>query len=72
MGKFIILAGVIIIIFGLFVLLIERVGGRAGAPLPGDIVVSRGNFRFYFPIVTSIVLSIILTLFLWLLAAVRR
>ena len=30
--------------------------------LPGDIVIERENFRFYFPIVTSIVISIILTL----------
>jgi hypothetical protein len=72
MGKFIILAGILITIFGLFVLLIERIGGRAGAPLPGDIVISRGNFRIYFPIVTSIVISIILTLLLWIVAAVRR
>jgi hypothetical protein len=72
MGKFIILAGVLIIIFGLFVLLIERLGGRPGAPLPGDIYISRGNFRFYFPIVTSIVVSILLTLVLWLVAAIRR
>jgi hypothetical protein len=37
--------------------------------LPGDIVVRRGNFSFYFPLATSIVLSIILTL---LLAFFRR
>jgi hypothetical protein len=30
--------------------------------LPGDIIVRRGNFSFYFPVVTSIVLSILLTL----------
>ena len=37
--------------------------------LPGDIVVRRGNFSFYFPLVTSIILSIVLTL---LLALFRR
>jgi hypothetical protein len=37
--------------------------------LPGDIVVRRGNFSFYFPLATSIVLSLILTL---LLALFRR
>jgi hypothetical protein len=44
----------------------------AGVPfgrLPGDIYVRRGNFGFYFPIVTSIVVSIILTL---LIAFFRR
>ena len=35
--------------------------------LPGDIVVRRGNFTLYFPIVTSILLSIALTLLMWLL-----
>lgn len=37
-------------------------GGRAGiGKLPGDIYIRRGNFTFYFPIVTSILASIILT-----------
>jgi hypothetical protein len=35
--------------------------------LPGDIVVERGHFSFYFPIVTSILLSLILSGVLWLL-----
>ena len=34
--------------------------------LPGDFVFRRGNFTFYFPIVTSILLSIVLSLLLWL------
>jgi Protein of unknown function (DUF2905) len=37
-----------------------------GRTLPGDIVYRRGNFTFYFPIVTSILLSIALSLLLWL------
>ena len=35
--------------------------------LPGDVVVERGNFTFYFPVATSILVSIVLTLVLWLL-----
>lgn len=35
--------------------------------LPGDIVVERGNFRFYFPIVTSLAVSVVLSLLFWLL-----
>jgi hypothetical protein len=35
--------------------------------LPGDIVVEREKFRFYFPLATSILLSIVLTLVFWLL-----
>jgi hypothetical protein len=34
--------------------------------LPGDIVVERPNFRFYFPLVTSILLSVFLSLLFWL------
>ncbi len=35
--------------------------------LPGDIVVERDNFRFYFPITTSILISLVLTLIFWLM-----
>ncbi len=41
-------------------------GRNGGGFLPGDIVVEKRNVRFYFPIVTSIVVSLILTLLLWL------
>lgn len=35
--------------------------------LPGDIVVNRDNFRFYFPLTTMIIISILLSLIIWLL-----
>ena len=62
MGKILLLAGLIIAGIGLLVM--------AGVPfgrLPGDIVVRRGNATFYFPLVTSILVSIILTVVLSLL-----
>jgi len=41
--------------------------GRLGlGKLPGDIVYRRGNFSFYFPLMTSILLSVVLSLLLWL------
>lgn len=61
MGKLLVVAGLILAGVGLAVM--------AGVPLgrlPGDFVVRRGNATFYFPIVTSIVVSIILTLLLGL------
>ncbi len=60
LGKLLILLGVFIILVGLFLLLGEKIPwiGR----LPGDIIIRRKNFTFYFPIVTSILISIILTL----------
>jgi len=55
-----ILIGVFFILIGLFLLLGEKIPwvGR----LPGDIIIRKKNFTFYFPIVTSIIISIILTL----------
>ena len=64
MSRLLIVLGVVLVSLGLLWPLLARVGiGR----LPGDIVVERGNFTFYFPIVTSIVVSVVLTLVLWLL-----
>jgi len=60
LGKMLILLGVFIILIGLLLLLGEKIPwvGR----LPGDIIIRKKNFTFYFPIVTSILISIILTL----------
>jgi hypothetical protein len=41
--------------------------GRHGGFLPGDIVVERKNFRFYFPVVTCVVVSLVLSAIAWLL-----
>jgi len=65
LGKTLVVIGIVLVVIGLLVLFGERLGIRFGR-LPGDIAVERGNFRFYFPIVTSIVISIVLTLLLWL------
>jgi hypothetical protein len=40
--------------------------------LPGDVVIERQNFRFYLPIVTCLVISVLLTLASWLWRAMRR
>ena len=40
--------------------------------LPGDIVIERPNSRFYFPIVTCIVISVVISLVVWLIQAVTR
>jgi len=72
LGKIIIFIGVAVVIFGAIVLLLARVTGGKGAPLPGDIVIRRDNIAIYFPIVTMLVASIILTLLAWIVAAFRR
>jgi hypothetical protein len=59
MGKLLVLVGLCIAGLGLLMML-----GLPLFRLPGDIAVRRGNFSFYFPLATSIVLSILLTLLL--------
>lgn len=61
--RILIVAGIVLLVAGVLWPLITRLGiGR----LPGDIVIERQNFRFYFPVVTSILLSIVLTALFWL------
>lgn len=63
-GKILILVGLAIIAIGGLIMLSGKISwiGR----LPGDILIQKKNFTFYFPIATSIIISIILTLVLWL------
>ena len=64
LGRVLMAVGGLIFVLGAVVSLLGRTGlGR----LPGDIVVERGGFTFYFPIVTSLLLSLLLTGILWLL-----
>ncbi len=61
MQKFLITVGVILLVAGLLWPLISKLGlGR----LPGDIVIKREGFAFYFPITTMVIVSIVLTLIL--------
>ena len=61
LGKMLILLGVLIIVIGLLLLIGEKIPWIG--KLPGDIVIRKKNFTFYFPLATSILISIILTLF---------
>jgi hypothetical protein len=65
LGKILIGFGLLIVAAGVLLLLVGRVPwvGR----LPGDIHVERGNWTFYFPLATSLLLSVLLTLVLWLI-----
>ncbi len=63
MGRLLIVVGILIAVLGLVMYFGPRLPGRVGR-LPGDIVYRRDNFTFYFPLLTCIILSIILTLIL--------
>ena len=64
MQRFLITFGIVLVVLGVLWPWITRLGlGR----LPGDIVVEREHLRFYFPITTCIIISLIITAILWLL-----
>ena len=64
-GRMLVVFGLLIAFVGVALVLVGRVPwlGR----LPGDIHIQRGNWTFYFPLATSLLLSVVLTLILWIL-----
>jgi DUF2905 family protein len=67
MGRTLLALGVVLAAVGGLLLLAERFPGLRIGRLPGDLSVGRGGFRLYLPLGTSILISILLTLVLWLL-----
>jgi hypothetical protein len=65
LGRILIVAGLVIVMLGVIVSLGEKMPIRFGH-LPGDIVVRGKHSVFYFPIVTSLLLSALLSFILWL------
>jgi hypothetical protein len=65
LGRVLIVAGVVIVVVGVVLLFVGRVPwlGR----LPGDIHIERGNWSFHFPLATSLLLSVLLTLIFYLI-----
>ena len=64
-GRALVIVGVVIAVAGIVLMLAGRVPwiGR----LPGDIYIRRGNWSFYVPLATSLLLSVVLTLLFWLI-----
>ncbi len=71
LGKLLLGFGALLLLAGGFLVLVSKLGW-SWKPLPGDIVVRRDNFTFVAPITTSLLLSLLLTLILWLLSLWRR
>lgn len=64
MARILIIIGILLVLIGLAWPLIQKFGlGH----LPGDILIKKPNFTFYFPITTTLIISIFLSLILWLI-----
>ena len=71
LGKMLVVLGVVIVAVGLVLML----AGRANLPLgklPGDIVYRGKHTTFYFPLATSIILSVVLSFVLWIIGRMRH
>jgi hypothetical protein len=67
LGKLLLGVAAILAVVGGLLLLADRFPGLRIGRLPGDVAVERDRFRLYVPITTSIVVSVVLSLLLWLL-----
>lgn len=71
LGKLLLGAAALLAVVGGLLLLADRFPGLRIGRLPGDVAVERERWRFYFPITTSILVSVVLSLLLWLLGRGR-
>lgn len=63
MQKLLIVSGVILVLIGIFWKVINKFPFFR---LPGDIIIENDNFKFYFPIVSMIIISVIISLIYWI------
>ena len=71
LGRTLVFVGGLLLVVGLVLILAGKINLPIGR-LPGDIVIRGKNTTFYFPLMTCIVLSVILTLMLWVVSRMRR
>jgi hypothetical protein len=72
LGKFLVILGVLLVAAGLLIMTGSKFPFFGLGRLPGDIAYKGKNVQFYFPIVTCLVLSAVLTLVLWLISYLTR
>ena len=76
MARVLVSLGLILVVMGVALALLGALlsarGWRGGRLLPGDIVVTRPGFSFVFPIVTSLLVSLVLSLLVWAIFVWRR
>jgi hypothetical protein len=71
-GRFLVITGVILVVLGLIVMAGPRFSFLGLGRLPGDIAIKGKNFQFYFPIVTCLIVSGVLTVVLWIISFLTR
>lgn len=72
LGKFLVIAGIVLVAVGLMVMAGSRFSFFGFGKLPGDIAYKGKNVTFYFPIVSCLILSAVLTLVFWLVSLLMR
>jgi len=72
LGKWAVIAGAVLIAVGVLLMAGARLGFLHLGRLPGDIAYKGKSVRFYFPIVTCLLLSVIVTFVMWLISYLRR
>lgn len=70
MAKFLIISGIILVIAGVILHFAPRL--PFPGKLPGDIVIERDNFKLYFPIATSILISVVISIILFLITRAKQ
>ena len=70
LGKFLIVAGAAIIVAGMALLFFDKI--PLVGKLPGDMMIRNKNFAMYFPLGTSILISLLLTLILYIINPIRK
>lgn len=72
LGKFLVIAGIVLVVLGLALMAGSKFSFWGLGHLPGDIVFKGKNSHFYFPVVTCLVLSVVLTLVMWLVSFLTK
>jgi hypothetical protein len=72
LGKFLVIVGVLLVVVGLFMMSGSRFSFLGLGRLPGDIAYKGKHVQFYFPIITCLLLSAVLTLVWWLISLLTR
>jgi len=66
LGKFLVIFGLLIVGVGVLLIFFEKIPFLG--KMPGDVHIKKDNFEFYFPITTSVLVSVVLSFVLWLIS----